>query len=148
MVANVDEKYKLLTEMKELSIQQTNCLSEDNIDAFDMLLNQKDVLIAKIDALDSSFYKYFQVFKADNGISDLSGLDKIEAENLKPLIQAVNRVEEIIVQIATVDKKNFEIATKLTNKYKEELKKVKTGRKMNNSYNVVDTDGIMYDEKG
>lgn len=147
MIAKIDKKYELLLKMKELTVQQEACLGKDD-DCFEALLNSKDEIIKEIDAIDSSFYDCFQRFKSDNGISDLSELNKAELEQMSPLIQSVNRVEGLVIEIAELDKKNFDVATKIIDGYKDELKKVRSGRKIKNVYNSIDTDGIIYDEKG
>ncbi len=131
----LDEKYSLLLELKSLTWQQSQAITESNVDLVNELVEKKQVIIDKINVLDSKFDEIFSAFKKQSGIESIAQLRSDDAKELLPLKSAVEKVVDLINQLKTLEQENQNKAKRLLNALGDGLRRIRDGRKLNSAYN-------------
>jgi len=113
----------------------------------DRSLTEKDKIIKKIDEIDKLFLENFYKFKQENSIEDINELSIEEYPKLKELKEEVKSIMSNLLAISLLDEKNTESVRSKLKEAREDLKRVRLGRKAMKVYNYKESQGILIDKK-
>ena len=147
MIKISNEKLILLNKLLELTNMQKSSISESDMDKVDSILDEKDEIMKKIDALDVKFLPCFSELKVENDITNLDELDTTKYPNLKELKSIVKEITSTLMAISLLDDENNRVLKEELEGIKDNLKTVKKGQKAYNGYNKKFDNSIMIDEK-
>ncbi len=126
MIDSLDKKNKHLDEIMMLTEKQTSILSSENIDweAFNEVIDKKDIIIENINKMDEGFDKLFLRVKeqlADNKLQ--------YAEDISKMQNLIKKISEKSMQIEVTEKRNKALIEKRVNESKQVIKQGKLGNK-------------------
>ncbi len=152
--ANIDklislskEKNQLINEMYGFTKAQKQEIEKEDINKLNTLLDEKDILIKKINQIDIEFLNIFSQIKKEEKVENIYDLDVKKYPNLKDLKDIVTEISSTLMAISLLDEENNKNMKKRIEQTKLELKRVKEGQRAYKKYNVPMTDSILIDEK-
>lgn len=152
--ANIDklislskEKNQLINEMYGFTKAQKQEIEKEDINKLNTLLDEKDILIKKINQIDIEFLNIFSQIKKEEKVENIYDLDVKKHPNLKDLKDIVTEISSTLMAISLLDEENNKNMKKRIEQTKLELKRVKEGQRAYKKYNVPMTDSILIDEK-
>lgn len=133
------KKKSLLLGIKELTLAQTNAITDSELERLNVLIKEKQQRIDEIDLIDEEFSKCFLKIKSQFGISGIDELDLPavgkeaygEAKQLKSL---TSEIMDIIRDISETEKINSQKSKSLLEHFQNEIRKINQGKKANNAY--------------
>ena len=152
--ANIDklislskEKNQLINEMYGFTKAQKQEIEKEDINKLNTLLDEKDILIKKINQIDIEFLNIFSQIKKEEKVENIYDLDVKKYPNLKDLKKIVTEISSTLMAISLLDEENNKNMKKRIEKIKLQLKRVKEGQRAYKKYNVPMTESILIDEK-
>lgn len=147
MIKISSEKLVLLNKIMELTKEQNLIIDKSNMERLDSIIDEKDLLMKRVDELDAKFITYFAELKRENEVESLDDIDSSIYPNLAKLKELVKEITSTIMAISVLDDKNNAILKKELEKIKHNLRTLKKGQKAYNGYNKKVDHNIMIDEK-
>lgn len=141
------EKLSLLNLMLKFTKEQKNFIKEDNIEKVNLIINKKDNLIEKIDSLDIQFLSKFIQLKKENNVEDINELNIEDFPKLKDLKEIIEEISSTLMALSLLDEENKTKLKMDLENVKSNLKNIKKGKKVYNSYNKTLNNSILIDEK-
>lgn len=141
------EKLSLLNLMLKFTKEQKNFIKEDNIEKVNLIINKKDNLIEKIDSLDIQFLSKFIHLKKENNVEDINELNIEDFPKLKDLKEIIEEISSTLMALSLLDEENKTKLKMDLENVKSNLKNIKKGKKVYNSYNKTLNNSILIDEK-
>jgi len=105
-------KKTLLYEMKDLTTQQTDSITKEDVETLSTLIGKKDDLIKRIMEIDNSFKSAYDSLKAELGVVSLDKSDALPKTLLVELKEQTKEILDLIGDITKIDddnKKNAQI---------------------------------------
>ena len=130
------KKRDLLARMLELTKQEKQHLSTDDLDALLETTKQWSAVAAEIDALEQAFQAILQ--------------KTAEEDRQFPFDEINDEMTQLLNQINQLQKESYELANEKIDQYKTDLKTVKRSNMRVTSYSnpyTANTDGIYFDTK-
>ncbi len=144
-----NSKYKCLQDMLELTKDQANVIDGDQIEKLEVILDDKQRIIEKVDKLDDEFEVYFHRLKSEAKIKSLEELNISEVKGLKELKKSVSNVMGILKELSDMDKSNGSRVKKVLENVGNELKNINVAKKVNSAYGSIplQTESYFIDKK-
>jgi len=147
LISLAREKNKLLYDFISITKRQMEEIEGERYLDLDRSLTEKDKIIKKIDEIDKLFLENFYKFKQENSIEDINELSIEEYPKLKELKEEVKSIMSNLLAISLLDEKNTESVRSKLKEAREDLKRVRLGRKAMKVYNYKESQGILIDKK-
>lgn len=147
MIELIDRKKKMLERLLQLSKEQGNFIKDENMDAINNVLVEKQKTIDEIDIIDKEFLYVYEKVKEGEDIDSLDMIDIEKYGNLKTLKQKVNDINSILDEISKLDHDNLVNMESSIKKIKSDLKQVKEAKRAYKGYNYESVESILIDEK-
>ncbi len=147
LISLAREKNKLLYDFISITKRQMEEIEGERYLNLDRSLTEKDKIIKKIDEIDKLFLENFYKFKQENSIEDINELSIEEYPKLKELKEEVKSIMSNLLAISLLDEKNTESVRSKLKEAREDLKRVRLGRKAMKVYNYKESQGILIDKK-
>lgn len=143
LISFIEHKLSLLNEVLEISKNQAEVIANENIDRLNDLIASKQLRMNKIDKVDRQMHKIFIRIRSNYGIQ------KIEELKIDTIQLFFNKINEILLEIYEIDKKNSELAHGKYEEIKGKLKNAKKEKKVASKYYTVaaQTGGYFIDNK-
>jgi hypothetical protein len=145
----IEKKLELFHEMYKITIAQQKDIEENEADNIEVLVEQKQKVIDKIDKLDESFLAGFTKLKNE---FEFESIDLIDTSKYPEMINIKNHIKSIMGvahKIMELENSNKEKLDCIFQNIKKELKQVNTGKRSLKAYEPkpVYNDGIYIDRK-
>lgn len=145
----IEQKLDLFSELYDITVMQQQDIDNNEADNIETLVQQKQLIIDKIDQLDQNFLKGYETLKTSLNLDKLEKTDTSKYPELRNLKESVERIMELAPEIMKLENNNREKLNAIFDKVKNELKQVKAGKKSIKAYEAapVYNDGIYIDKK-
>lgn len=127
-------KLFLIKQLLTLTETQSEILEKQQTSKLDRILKQKQDIMKRIDTLDEEFVDKYDLLKKDSYIDNIESLQLEGKENLKLLQDKIGHIKDITGKIKKIDNINAEKLKQNMESVKNELKKVKYGKKVAKGY--------------
>jgi len=134
LITLLDEKMKLLERMLKYTLEQSQAITEDDIDKLNNIVDKKASLINKINEIDRNFEQEFTRLKRELGVESLNELNASEINGAEELVSSTRKVVAIIERIRITEEENRNKARRLLNVLGERIKKINQGKKITSAY--------------
>lgn len=143
------DKKDALACIYDLTIKQKEDIESNMGDNLEGFIDKKQEQIDKIEKIDNLFKNVFQLLKAEIKIDTLDELDLDLYPDLKTVKKQVKEIMELAGKIMELENENKEKIDKIMDKIKNDLKRVRLGKKSLDAYDKPNTsvDGIYIDRK-
>lgn len=142
-----NEKLVFLNKIMDLTKEQKMVIDKSNMERLNSIMDEKDLLMKRIDELDVKFITNFAELKRENGVEELDDIDSSKYPNLVELKELVKEITSTIMAISVLDEKNNVFLREELEKIKHNMRTLKKGQKVYNGYNKKVNNNIMIDEK-
>ena len=142
-------KKDALTCIYDLTVKQKEDIETNMGDNLENFIDKKQEQIDKIEIIDNLFNNVFQLLKSEMKVDTLDDVDFERYPNLKNIKKQVIEIIELTSKIMEVENRNKEKVDKIMNEIKDDLKKVRYGKKSIDAYDKpnVNVDGVYIDRK-
>ena len=122
LISGMEEKKECLEALIEKTGLQADIVQQDSVDwdAFDRLVDEKDELIDRLDALDDGFQQVFDRIKPD-----LEGKKSIYRDHIKKLQALISEVTDLSTALISEEQKNKGM---ISEKFAAEKKRISTSK--------------------
>lgn len=152
MYDSCKKKCDLLSQMLELTQNQTEVIKSEDTDELLAIIDAKQKKIDEINTLDEIFNAELQKLK---GLLKVESLDEVSREKLIVDSIFLNRLKDVIKdivllseKIAEVEKVNNESANAVYKELSEKIKDINKGKKLKSAYTGNnDTSAVYFDKK-
>ena len=122
LIGGMEEKKECLEALIEKTGQQAEVVKQDSVDwdAFDRLVDEKDELIDRLDALDDGFQQVFDRIKPE-----LEGKKEQYKEYVKKLQQLIREATELGTRLMSEEQGNRSL---ITERFAAEKKRISTSK--------------------
>lgn len=128
------KKYGVLREIKEITGQQEEVITEETTERLNEFLDEKQKRIEEIDKLDEEFKIYYERLKFEMKVKSLEELQAGSIKGVKELQLCISGILHLVNEISQLEKKNSEKANRLLEDLSQEIKKLNQGKKVNSLY--------------
>ncbi|KAB3539651.1 flagellar protein FlgN [Alkaliphilus pronyensis] len=147
-----NHKLNIMKQILSLTIAQKEALTnkeDQGINLLNQIIEEKQSLIDIVNQLDHDFITNYEAIKKLLKIDSFEECTEEPVKGFKQLKDTVNEIVNVTKDISQLDKENMEMANSNMNELKAQLKNIKTGKKVINSYNrkYVETPSILIDKK-
>lgn len=145
----IEKKLELFNEMYNITVSQQKDIEENEAGNIEVLVQQKQQVIDRIDKLDESFLSGFNKLKNE---FQLDSIDLIDTNKHPEMMNIKNHIKSIMGmahKIMELENSNREKLDSIFQSVKEELKQINTGKRSLKAYEIkpVYNDGIFIDKK-
>lgn len=145
----IEKKLELFNEMYNITVSQQKDIEENEAGNIEVLVQQKQQVIDRIDKLDESFLSGFNKLKNE---FQLDSIDLIDTNKHPEMMNIKNHIKSIMGmahKIMELENSNREKLDSIFQSVKEELKQINTGKRSLKAYEQkpVYNDGIFIDKK-
>lgn len=145
----IEKKLELFNEMYNITVSQQKDIEENEAGNIEVLVQQKQQIIDRIDKLDESFLSGFNKLKNE---FQLDSIDLIDTNKHPEMMNIKNHIKSIMGmahKIMELENSNREKLDSIFQSVKEELKQINTGKRSLKAYEQkpVYNDGIFIDKK-
>ena len=128
---SLEKKVRILNDLIELNMQQAEILEDPNADPeeFEANVDEKDVLVKEIVALDDGFEQLFA--KVQPEIESNKDVYTSEISRMKKLI---SEITSLSARVQAQEKTNYELAEQKFSDVRKQVKKVRHSQRAVNSY--------------
>lgn len=145
----IEKKLELFNEMYNITVSQQKDIEENEAGNIEVLVQQKQQIIDRIDKLDESFLSGFNKLKNE---FQLDSIDLIDTNKHPEMMDIKNHIKSIMGmahKIMELENSNREKLDSIFQSVKEELKQINTGKRSLKAYEQkpVYNDGIFIDKK-
>lgn len=144
-----DAKLVLMNNLLNITNEQCNILETEETEVLDQLIQQKQMIIDKIDLLDKEFVEKYGLLKKELGVEDLEEVAGDTISGFRELKEKIHKIVDVVEQIRPLDQQNTEKIKKSIAKVKSNLKNIKTGQKVVTGYNnqFKENHSVFFDKK-
>lgn len=130
------DKRSKLQRLKELSEAQQQLLLDDPEDVSELqrLIDSKQAVMGKIDAIDAEFLFKYEALKKSLGVDSLESITEEPVKGLRELKLEIQQLLQLMVDMKVLDDSNTQKARDNLDKVKAQLKVINVGRKATSSY--------------
>jgi DNA repair exonuclease SbcCD ATPase subunit len=145
----LEKKYEVFCGLYEITRKQQEDIRKHEGDNIEALIEEKQQLIHRIDGLDESFLKGYEMLRRELQLDTFKDMDDKRYPELKNLKGMVGKITELVQGVMALEKSNQEELEEIFQKVKRELKQVNTGKRSLQAYEPapVYNDGIYIDKK-
>ncbi|NLX62344.1 MAG: hypothetical protein GXZ06_07565 [Tissierellia bacterium] len=147
LISLAKEKNKLLDNIIQITKRQEEEIQEERYEDLNKSLKEKDSIINKINKLDRVFLETFHSIKRENSIGDINELSVEEYPALKELKEEVKEIMSNLTALSIIDDRNTEAVKNKLKEAKQDLKRIRLGKKAYKGYNYTEANSILIDEK-
>lgn len=145
----IEKKLELFHEMYKITVSQQKDIEENEADNIEVLVQQKQQVIDKIDKLDESFVEGFNKLKKE---FQLDSVDLIDTNKYPEMINIKNHIKSIMGiahKIMELENSNRIKLENIFQSVKEELKQLNKGKRSLRAYEPkpIYNDGVFIDKK-
>ena len=144
-LSNIKKDY--LGRVLELTKDQRNFIQNEDMDKLNKVMEEKEILMNKVDLLDIEFLSTYNQIKEIENIDSLEKINPVKYKNLGNLQEVIKDINNILEDISLIDKENTRIMKENLEEIKSGLKQVKEVKKAYKGYNYEPTGSILLDEK-
>lgn len=136
-------KLFLINQLLTLTQQQSEGLESEESDILNEIIEQKQNIMDRIDVLDKGFVSKYDLLKGEFLIDNVESMQTDDKNSMRLLQDKIREIQMLTEKIQQIDNANIERLKKNMELVKNELKKVKFGKKITQGYgNNKVTDGI------
>ncbi|QUH18998.1 flagellar export chaperone FlgN [Alkaliphilus sp. B6464] len=136
-------KLFLINQLLTLTQQQSEGLESEESHILNEIIEQKQNIMGRIDVLDKEFVSKHDLLKGEFLIDNVETMQADDKNNMRLLQDKIREIQMLTEKIQQIDNANIERLKKNMELVKNELKKVKFGKKIAQGYgNNKVTDGI------
>jgi len=145
----IEQKLELFSEIYNITVLQQKDIEDNQADNIEALVQQKQLIIDKIDKLDESFLEGYKQLKLELQLDSLEKADINKYPELKSIRSSVDKIMGLAQKIMELENSNREKLDAIFQAIKCELRKVNTGKRSIRAYEAVPVynDGIYIDKK-
>lgn len=145
----IGKKLELFNEMYKITVDQQKDIEQNEAGNIEVLVQQKQQIIDKIDKLDESFLAGFNNVKKE---FQLDSVELIDTKKHPEMIVIKNHIKSIMGmahKIMELENNNSKKLDSIFQSVKEELKQINTGKRSLRAYDQKPTnnDGMFIDKK-
>ena len=145
----IEKKLELFNEMYKITVSQQKDIEENEAGNIEVLVQQKQQVIDRIDKLDESFLSGFNKLKNE---FQLDSIDLIDTNKHPEMMNIKNHIKSIMGmahKMMELENSNREKLDSIFQSVKEELKQINTGKRSLKAYDQkpINNDGIFIDKK-
>lgn len=145
----IEKKLEFFNEMYKITLAQQKDIEENEAGNIEVLVQQKQQVIDKIDKLDESFLAGFNKLKKE---FKLESIDLIDTNKYPEMMNIKNHIKSIMGmahKIMELENSNRIVLDSIFQSVKEELKQINTGKRSLKAYDQkpINNDGIYIDKK-
>lgn len=134
LIEILEKKYGFLETMLRLTQEQAKVIGDDNIDALEKLITQKQAQIDLINKLDEEFDIYYKRFKSCLGVKSLNDYRGSEVKGIRELKEITSRIMGTVEKISELESDNSLKAKKILENTGKELKNINQGKQVSRAY--------------
>ena len=131
-----EKKLNGLRQILKLTEEQSNVITEDNVDALQNIIDLKQQQMDIIDELDQAFEVYYSRVKSVLGVKSLEEIRMSELNGAAELKQIITTIYDIIKHIQSLEGVNNKKVRDILNRLSGEIRQIKQGQVVNNGYNI------------
>lgn len=131
-----EKKLNGLRQILKLTEEQSNVITEDNVDELQKIIDLKQQQMDIIDELDQAFEVYYSRVKSVLGVKSLEEIRMSEINGAAELKQIITTIYDITKQIQTMEGMNNKKVRDILNTLSGEIRQIKQGQVVNNGYNI------------
>lgn len=131
-----EKKLNGLRQILKLTEEQSNVITEDNVDALQQIIDLKQQQMDIIDELDQAFEVYYSRVKSVLGVKSLEEIRMSELTGAAELKQIITTIYDITKQIQSLEGVNNKKVRDILNRLSGEIRQIKQGQVVNNGYNI------------
>ncbi len=131
-----EKKLNGLRQILKLTQEQSNVITEDNVDELQKIIDLKQQQMDIIDELDQAFEVYYSRVKSVLGVKSLEEIRMSELNGAAELKQIITTIYDITKQIQGLEGVNNKKVRDILNRLSGEIRQIKQGQAVNNGYNI------------
>ncbi len=145
----IEQKLQLFTEIYNITLDQQKDIEDNEADNLEVLVQQKQQVIDKIDKLDEGFLIGYNKLKEEHRLDSLDLIDIDKHPEMKNIKNHIKSIIGMAHKIMELENSNREKLDKTFQNVKNELKQINTGKRSLKAYESkpVYNDGIYIDKK-
>lgn len=145
----IEQKLALFEEIYNITVAQQKEIVENEANNIDVLVQQKQQVIDKIDKLDQDFINGYKMLKEELGIDSLELIDTNKHPEMKNIKDHIKSIMGMAHKIMELENSNKEKLDSIFQNVKAELRHIKAGKRSVKAYETVpiSNDGIFIDKK-
>ncbi len=145
----LDKKIEYFNEIYNITNRQKHDIENNTADNIEILVNEKQQIIDKIDSIDLAFKQQSEMLKKTLQIDSLEKADIQKYPTLGELKKKVAAIMKLAEKIITLENDNNQKLNTLMDSLKLEMKQLKAGKKSLKAYDtpIINTDGVYIDRK-
>ncbi|WP_313563082.1 flagellar protein FlgN [Ruminiclostridium cellobioparum] len=131
-----EKKLSGLRQILKLTEEQSNVITEDNVEELQRIIDLKQQQMDIIDELDQAFEVYYSRVKSVLGVQSLEEIRMSELNGAAELKQIITTIYDITRQIQNLESVNNKKVKEILNRLSSEIRQIKQGQVVNNGYNI------------
>ncbi|WP_027630250.1 flagellar protein FlgN [Ruminiclostridium cellobioparum] len=131
-----EKKLNGLRQILKLTEEQSEVITEDQVDELQKIIDLKQQQMDSIDELDQAFEVYYSRVKTVLGVQSLEEVRMSELNGAAELKQIITTIYDIIKQIQRLEGMNNTKVRDILDKLSSEIRQIKQGQAVNNGYNI------------
>lgn len=145
----IEKKLELFQELNRITMKQREDIQSHQGDNIDILVQEKQVVIDRIDRLDESFLRGYKILRDELQLDTLNKVDGSRHPELRKIKDTVEKIMELAKNIMELEKGNNAQLEEIFQNIKKELKQINTGKRSLKAYEAtpVYNDGVYIDKK-
>lgn len=129
-----NRKYEFLKKMLELTKQQSEAITVEDMEVFQQSVAKRQDVISNIDQADEEFNVYYLRFKREMNVESLEEIKDSQLQGIKELQTCIRCIVSTINEIIEIDNANNRRAKELLNDLGSQIKTMNQGKMMNTAY--------------
>ncbi len=130
------KKLEGLRQILRYTEEQSNVITEDNVEELQRIIELKQQEMNSIDELDEAFEVYYTRLKSILGVQSIEEIKMSELSGAAELRQIITSIYEMTKQIQNIEVLNSKKLRESLNLLSVEIRQVKQGQMINNGYNI------------
>lgn len=145
----IGKKLELFNEMYKITVDQQKDIEQNEAGNIEVLVQQKQQIIDKIDKLDESFLAGFNKVKKEFQLDSVELIDTKKHPEMIVIKNHIKSIMGIAHKIMELENNNSKKLDSIFQSVKEELKQINTGKRSLRAYDHKPTnnDGMFIDKK-
>lgn len=145
----VEKKLELFQELNRITLNQRDDIQNNQGDNLEPLVQEKQIIIDRIDRLDESFLRGYKILRDELQLDTLNKEDGVRHPELGNIKSTIQKIMELAQSIMELEKSNNAQLEEIFNNVKKELKQLNTGKRSLKAYEAapVYNDGVYIDKK-
>ncbi len=145
----IEKKLELFQELNRITLNQSDDIQNNQGDNLEALVQEKQIIIDRIDRLDESFLRGYKILRDELQLDTLNKEDGVRHPELGNIKSTIQKIMELAQSIMELEKSNNAQLEEIFNNVKKELKQLNTGKRSLKAYEAapVYNDGVYIDKK-